>query len=363
MSGEYGNSFVGGSLKVGARTDTHASSVLDVQSTTKGFLPPRMTTAQRDAISSPAAGLVVFNTETGTINQYSGSAWVALGAGGGSSALYINPIITKYASGSGTHNLSYAFVITAGSATAGATYTNNSVTFTVLQTISSGTLLFASGSGAPASSGTLTKASGTGDATLTFSEFRDPLFIEVELVGGGGGGAGSGTTGFGNGTGGGETNFGSTLLVGSGGAGCVAGASQSGVGGSATIDSSVIGINLAGGTGGSSLTFNSTLQVRGSDGGISVFGGNGMGIIGSGASARGNTGSGGAGGSSGGAGSGNITGGGGGAGGYCKGIIQNPSGSYSYAVGALGAGGSAGTSGFAGGNGAAGIILVKEHFQ
>src|SRR6185295_14854583 len=39
-----------------------ASAILDVSSTTKGFLMPRMTTAQRDAIVSPATGLSIFNT-------------------------------------------------------------------------------------------------------------------------------------------------------------------------------------------------------------------------------------------------------------------------------------------------------------
>jgi len=42
----------------------NASSILDLTSTTKGFLPPRMTNAQRTAISSPAVGLVVYCTDT-----------------------------------------------------------------------------------------------------------------------------------------------------------------------------------------------------------------------------------------------------------------------------------------------------------
>jgi hypothetical protein len=52
--------------------------MLDVSSTTKGFLPPRMTTAQRDAISSPPAGLVIYNTSTNVLNFYNGSAWGAV---------------------------------------------------------------------------------------------------------------------------------------------------------------------------------------------------------------------------------------------------------------------------------------------
>lgn len=70
--------------------------------------------------------------------------------------------------GAGTQ-LRQTFTITAGNASAGAVYSNNSQTFTVLNTISAGTTLICSSTGAPLSSGTLTKVSGTGDATLTFS--------------------------------------------------------------------------------------------------------------------------------------------------------------------------------------------------
>jgi hypothetical protein len=60
-------------------------------------------------------------------------------------------------------------------ATAGATYTNNGQTFTVIDTISSGTLLNTTATGSPASSGTLTLASGTGDSTISFVGTFNPL--------------------------------------------------------------------------------------------------------------------------------------------------------------------------------------------
>lgn len=63
----------------------------------------------------------------------------------------------------------YSFTVSSASATAGATYTNNGATFTVIYTIASATTLIVSGTGAPGASGTLTKASGTGDSTITFS--------------------------------------------------------------------------------------------------------------------------------------------------------------------------------------------------
>ena len=55
------------------------SAMLDVQSTAKGFLPPRMTTAQRNAIQSPEEGLMVFNIQTGTIDFFLGGSWKSIG--------------------------------------------------------------------------------------------------------------------------------------------------------------------------------------------------------------------------------------------------------------------------------------------
>jgi hypothetical protein len=59
------------------------SAILDVESTDKGFLPPRMTAAQRDAISSPANGLVVYNTDADCLQTNNGTSaapiWECLG--------------------------------------------------------------------------------------------------------------------------------------------------------------------------------------------------------------------------------------------------------------------------------------------
>lgn len=66
-----------GNIGIGT-SSPDADALLDVASTTKGFLPPRMTTAQRDAITTPPAGLVVYNTSTNKLNFYNGSAWEAV---------------------------------------------------------------------------------------------------------------------------------------------------------------------------------------------------------------------------------------------------------------------------------------------
>ena len=67
----------------GAAAD--ASAMLDVASTSKGVLVPRMTGAQKWAISSPATGLMIFQTDsTAGFYYYSGSVWSAVGGGGSS---------------------------------------------------------------------------------------------------------------------------------------------------------------------------------------------------------------------------------------------------------------------------------------
>jgi len=66
--------------QVGIGTSSpNASAKLEISSTTQGLLPPRMTAAQRNAISSPAAGLIVWCNDCGSkgeIQIYNGTEWV-----------------------------------------------------------------------------------------------------------------------------------------------------------------------------------------------------------------------------------------------------------------------------------------------
>jgi hypothetical protein len=59
-------------------TNSYASSQLAIDSTTAGFLPPRMTTTQKNAISSPAEGLMVMDITTHKLCVYDGTSWVDL---------------------------------------------------------------------------------------------------------------------------------------------------------------------------------------------------------------------------------------------------------------------------------------------
>ena len=89
------------SAQVGIGTEIpHSSSLLELSSTTKGFLVPRMEEAQKNAISSPAQGLLIFQTN-GTVGFYSydGTNWLHL-IDGSSQGLYFGP-----GTGNGNNNL------------------------------------------------------------------------------------------------------------------------------------------------------------------------------------------------------------------------------------------------------------------
>jgi hypothetical protein len=60
---------------LGLGTTANASAILDAQSTTKGVRMPNMTTTQKNAIASPAAGLMVFDTTLAKLCVYTGAAW------------------------------------------------------------------------------------------------------------------------------------------------------------------------------------------------------------------------------------------------------------------------------------------------
>jgi len=195
----------------------------------------------------------------------------------------------------------------------------------------------------------------------TYTTPANVKWIEVKMIGGGGGG-GAATTN--NGTAGSDSTFGTSLLTAGGGSGGSKGANGSGAGpvsgGTPTINSPAITmVSVVGGSGWQAMGGNNSLP--GGPGGNGFFGGAGSYGNGSGSqgfSAETNSGAGGGGAKSGT--SGNIGAVGGAAGGYLEAIINTPSATYAYAVGAGGAGGAAGE--FVGGNGGSGVILVIEHY-
>lgn len=65
----------GSGFNIGTGLSVDASAVLNLNSTNRGFLPPRMTTTQKNAIASPAAGLMVYDSTTNKLQCYNGSTW------------------------------------------------------------------------------------------------------------------------------------------------------------------------------------------------------------------------------------------------------------------------------------------------
>jgi hypothetical protein len=57
------------------------SAAIELADTNKGFLPNRLTTAQRDAIVDPAPGLLIYNTSDSVYQFFDGSVWNAIGGG------------------------------------------------------------------------------------------------------------------------------------------------------------------------------------------------------------------------------------------------------------------------------------------
>ena len=79
---QFGSAFFNDKIhitdNVASNTSADTSAKLQVDSTTQGFLPPRMTTTERDAISTPAAGLMIYNTDTNTAECWNGSTWMPM---------------------------------------------------------------------------------------------------------------------------------------------------------------------------------------------------------------------------------------------------------------------------------------------
>ena len=74
--GTLNNATINGKVIVGASSAASSSAVLELTSTTQGFLPPRMTIMQRNAIANLSSGLVIWNSTLNQLEVYNGSLWV-----------------------------------------------------------------------------------------------------------------------------------------------------------------------------------------------------------------------------------------------------------------------------------------------
>lgn len=168
--------------QVGVGTSSpHASAKLEVSSTSQGFLPPRMTTAERNAISSPATGLIIFNTTSNALNIYFSGAWYQLSSSAisGSIATLVTASPTNngsLTSGTAASGVSSVVSYTGGNGEnhSGQTVTSTSVTG-LTATLSAGTFAVGNGTltynitGTPSSDGTASFALNIGGQTGTLT--------------------------------------------------------------------------------------------------------------------------------------------------------------------------------------------------
>jgi uncharacterized protein (TIGR02145 family) len=167
-------------VKIGDNpTSIDGSATLELESSSKGFLPPRMTTVQRDAISSPAAGLIVYNTDENCLQINQGIPaspdWVCIGEAGVTVNIDCNtngfagdPLVE----GQSITNQTFSVTVTNGSFSSadlsfatsnlsfsgitGLSVASVSPTSTTLATAGASQLVTYTLSGTPAGSGTLT---------------------------------------------------------------------------------------------------------------------------------------------------------------------------------------------------------------
>ena len=76
----------GSGVSIGTNAAPDASAQLEVSSTTKGVLMPRLTTVQRTSIVAPANGLLVYDLDEATFYYYDGASWMPMTGSGGSSS-------------------------------------------------------------------------------------------------------------------------------------------------------------------------------------------------------------------------------------------------------------------------------------
>lgn len=104
-----------------------ASAILEMRSTNKGMLPPRMTTAQISSITSPTKGLMAYDTDLNCLKAYDGTKWDCVGA----DVVASTPLSSSFAYQSITDNETVSGAISADNSgnTVSVGYFRGAVTF------------------------------------------------------------------------------------------------------------------------------------------------------------------------------------------------------------------------------------------
>jgi hypothetical protein len=160
----------------------NTSAKVDIESTNQGFLLPRMTTTQRNAIASPALGLQIFNINTNCLNFYTGTSWFETCGSPSSTSILANlncggaTITSTLTNGTAASGVSVSVPYTGGNA---GVYSAQSVSSTgvvnVTASLAAGTLANGAGSltytitGTPTTSGTASFAITVGGQSCTFT--------------------------------------------------------------------------------------------------------------------------------------------------------------------------------------------------
>lgn len=283
-------------IHLGSNTPADPSSVVEISSTTGGFLVPRMTTVQRNAIQNPATALQIFNTDTDCLEMYySGGGWRSIHCDCQAfpNAVFAVPngYINQAASFSAPPNMTYSWSFQSGTPSSSVLQNpqpswSSPGTYAVSLSLTDSAGCSSSHTDsitvincAPATGGTITTSGPWTIHTFTGNGTFNPgcsRTIEYLIVAGGGGG-GDGNAGGGGGGAGGFVegsvqlspgNY--SIVVGSGGAGSMV---QDGVGQSGNNSSFNNIIAFGGGRGGGYVSPN------GANGGS---GGGGSGPSGSG---------------------------------------------------------------------------------
>ncbi len=165
-----------GQNNVGIGTTTpNSSAILDISSTSKGLLVPRMTTAQRTGIAAPAKGLMVFDTDNNNFWYYNGSSWASL-SGTGTLTLPYQQSFSSGGSGIDITNL--------GSGNAFRGVSNNATGIAVYGESANGTALkgYAANAGSVAIFGSA--LAGTGVKAFSFTGTALDVIGNVKISGG-----------------------------------------------------------------------------------------------------------------------------------------------------------------------------------